>query len=862
MPFKLNRAVCLLFAVTALMGSSAHSQSPTDNAAAPTQDAANVASIFSDSYTDIATNYNPFWGQSGTVDAAFDPGTGNVVIHYSNFNYQGTELPATNLSEMGYLHVDVWVEAGTDRLLKVTPVNNGSGGSGAAEFLVNVPLTPGAWNSVDLAKSDFTGMTWDNVFQMKFDGQFNGDGSANGTPYDVYLDNIYFWKDPTAAISGCMDPAANNYNSAATEDDNTCSYDVTFRVDMNAHSGTFGVVNINGSFNGWCGGCNPLTDADLDGVWEVTLPLTEGTIEYKFTLDGWTAQEEFQPGGPCTSTIDGYTNRTLTIDGDEDLAVVCYNSCSACTVVTGCTDSAAINYSSEAAADDGSCLYAVTFQVDMSQYGLAAGDIVYTNGTYNNWCGDCNPMADADGDGIWTGTFNLTAGQQEYKFTINGWSTDEQFDGSESCTTAPAQYVNRVTTISGATTLPVVCWNSCDICYDINNTTAGTGHATLQGAIDAASAGDAIAVAAGVTLAESIAIDKGLSINGNGSTLDVSGLGVGISIQSDVDGVTIDNLTIVGDASTYSGITVNPGASNVSLLNNNISGMALSNPGNSSPLSYGILCWGNADPINPPSNVLIDGNEIHGVAGTAISLGDNTESVTISNNHFHSISQVLVNGAPWTSGVVAGQANNLTISGNNMDGLGYASVLTACTGTSLDLNQYTGGTSLMLLASLPNSILPDAADWWSLEAAAIGYIYYFNSAAAQAATDAGLQAVGIPTVLSSSNPGCLDATACNYDATALTEDGSCTYPAHPNFDCDGNCHNDADGDGICDELEGLIPELETACGHGTVWDAALGQCIMDVGCIGDVDLDGAVTATDLLYLLGNFGSWCPGFGPE
>ena len=99
MPFKLNRAVCLLFAVTDLMGSSAHSQSPTDNAAAPTQDAANVASIFSDSYTDIATNYNPFWGQSGTVDAAFDPGTGNVVIHYSNFNYQGTDLPATNLSE-------------------------------------------------------------------------------------------------------------------------------------------------------------------------------------------------------------------------------------------------------------------------------------------------------------------------------------------------------------------------------------------------------------------------------------------------------------------------------------------------------------------------------------------------------------------------------------------------------------------------------------------------------------------------------------------------------------------------------------------------------------------------------------------
>ena len=370
-----------------------------------------------------------------------------------------------------------------------------------------------------------------------------------------------------------------------------------------------------------------------------------------------------------------------------------------------------------------------------------------------------------------------------------------------------------------------------------------------------------IEVAAG-TYAESLSIDKGLSIDGGGSTLDVAGLGVGISIASDVDGVTISNFSVEGDASTYSGITVNPGASNVSILNNEISGMALSNPGNSSPLSYGILCWGNADPINPPTNILIDGNDIHGVAGTAISLGDNTEGVTISNNHFHDIALVTVNGAPWSSGVVAGQANNLAISGNNMEGLGYASVLTACTGVTLDVNQYTSGTSLMLLASLPNSILPDAAEWWSVEAAAIGYIYYFNTESAQAATDAGLQAVSIPTVLSSSNPGCMEETACNYDAEALSDDSSCTYPPAHYFDCSGACENDADGDGICDELEGLIPELETACGQGTVWDASLGQCIMDVGCIGDVDLDGHVGATDLLYLLGNFGTFCQGAGGE
>jgi hypothetical protein len=44
--------------------------------------------------------------------------------------------------------------------------------------------------------------------------------------------------------------------------------------------------------------------------------------------------------------------------------------------------------------------------------------------------------------------------------------------------------------------------------------------------------------------------------------------------------------------------------------------------------------------------------------------------------------------------------------------------------------------------------------------------------------------------------------ACNYDSSATTSDGSCTYPA-TYYDCDSNCLNDSDGDGVCDELEVL-----------------------------------------------------------
>ena len=48
--------------------------------------------------------------------------------------------------------------------------------------------------------------------------------------------------------------------------------------------------------------------------------------------------------------------------------------------------------------------------------------------------------------------------------------------------------------------------------------------------------------------------------------------------------------------------------------------------------------------------------------------------------------------------------------------------------------------------------------------------------------------------------GCTNEEACNYDLDATIDDGSCVFPGLF-LDCDGNCLNDADNDGVCDELE-------------------------------------------------------------
>lgn len=184
----------LLMLLTVTFG---FSQAPTTNPPAPTNAPADVVSIYGDTYTSIATNFNPNWGQSGfaQVTDSFDPGTGELLLAYPNFNYQGTDLTPSNLSQMEYLHIDIWTPANpanTD--IKVSPINNGSG---APEVLVSIAYTSGTWTSVDIPKSSFSGMTWDSVIQMKFAA--NGAGST--VPVDVYLDNIYFWKTPPPAGS-------------------------------------------------------------------------------------------------------------------------------------------------------------------------------------------------------------------------------------------------------------------------------------------------------------------------------------------------------------------------------------------------------------------------------------------------------------------------------------------------------------------------------------------------------------------------------------------------------------------------------------------------------------------------------------
>lgn len=101
-------------------------------------------------------------------------------------------------------------------------------------------------------------------------------------------------------------------------------------------------------------------------------------------------------------------------------------------------------------------------------------------------------------------------------------------------------------------------------------------------------------------------------------------------------------------------------------------------------------------------------------------------------------------------------------------------------------------------------------------------------------------------------PGCTDETACNYDAEANTDDGSCI-----SGDAGVLCGAGSVWNSETCSCEG---DLQIACGEGTIWDAASGTCISaatsESGCAADINSDGMVTASDLLVFLTQFGNEC------
>ena len=101
--------------------------------------------------------------------------------------------------------------------------------------------------------------------------------------------------------------------------------------------------------------------------------------------------------------------------------------------------------------------------------------------------------------------------------------------------------------------------------------------------------------------------------------------------------------------------------------------------------------------------------------------------------------------------------------------------------------------------------------------------------------------------------GCTDAGACNFDAAAEMDNGTCTFP-DPGLDCEGNCLADSDQDGICDADEIAGCQDASACNYNAdatdpstcvFADDACEICVGDQVVLQDADGDNICDADEI-----------------
>ena len=166
---------------------------PTEPAPTPTDAAADVISLFSDAYTDVAVDtWSAEWDQADVADVDI---AGNAAKRYTGLVFAGVEFTSATVDagEMTHFRLDIWTPDETAtaafnvKLVDFGPNGVYDGGGDDSEHEITVTsasgLATGEWVRLDLPLASFTGLaSREHLAQL----------IISGDPNTVYVDNIYF----------------------------------------------------------------------------------------------------------------------------------------------------------------------------------------------------------------------------------------------------------------------------------------------------------------------------------------------------------------------------------------------------------------------------------------------------------------------------------------------------------------------------------------------------------------------------------------------------------------------------------------------------------------------------------------------
>lgn len=207
---------------------------PEIAAPAPTVEAENVISLFSDAYTNVTIDtWSADWDVADVNDIQV---AGDNVKFYSNLSYAGVEFTSQQIdaSTMTHMHFDLWTpdeSAGATFGVKLVDFGGdgvfGGGDDSEHELVFDENSSPALqannWVSFDVPLTNFTGLTGkSNLAQLIISGNTNLN--------NVYLDNIYLYGSgpasneptepapaPTVAANDVISLFSNVYTDEAVD---------------------------------------------------------------------------------------------------------------------------------------------------------------------------------------------------------------------------------------------------------------------------------------------------------------------------------------------------------------------------------------------------------------------------------------------------------------------------------------------------------------------------------------------------------------------------------------------------------------------------------------------------------------------
>jgi hypothetical protein len=255
---------------------------PTQAAPAPTQEAANVISLFSDAYNDVPVDFwRTDWSNAAFEDVLVD---GNATKKYSDLDFVGIETTTNTVdaSEMTHFHVDVWTPDLTQLALVLVDFGADGAFDGGDDVQHRIEFdmpAQGEWVSLDIPFTDLPDLTTrSNIAQYIIAGQPTGEGT-------VFVDNMYFYgegdgnatNEPTQAAPAPTQDAANVISLFSDAyDDEPVDF---WRTDWSA--ATFEDVLVDGNAT------KKYSDLDFVGI-ETTTNTIDASEMTHFHVDVWT----------------------------------------------------------------------------------------------------------------------------------------------------------------------------------------------------------------------------------------------------------------------------------------------------------------------------------------------------------------------------------------------------------------------------------------------------------------------------------------------------------------------------------------------------------------------------------------------